>query len=147
MKRMAVTLALVLAVGVAVGAIGTQVLNAQEPIKRTVLFKTDLPGSPEKEALVINVELAPGAAAGKHYHPGHEFVYVLEGSGTLMVKGRRPVTLKAGDTTSLAPKVVHDVKNTSMTAPFKALVLAIYEKGQPPVVSVKDREPTARKRP
>ncbi|MBI3325366.1 MAG: cupin domain-containing protein [Nitrospinae bacterium] len=146
MKRMAVTLALVLAVGVAVGAIGTQVLNAQEPIKRTVLFKTDLPGSPEKEALVINVELAPGAAAGKHYHPGHEFVYVVEGSATLMVKGKRPVALKPGATAHLLPKQVHDVKNAS-TTPLKALVLAIYEKGQPPVVAVKEREPTARKRP
>jgi quercetin dioxygenase-like cupin family protein len=138
MRRTAFIAALTLIVGIAAGVIGTQVLNAQqEPIKRTVLFKTDLPGTPEKEALLISVELAPGAAAGKHYHPGPELVYVQEGSGILSVQGKKPVTLKAGSTTRLMPKQVHDVKNPSTTMPLKALVLAIYEKGQPPVVSVK----------
>ncbi|MBI3326623.1 MAG: cupin domain-containing protein [Nitrospinae bacterium] len=137
MKRMAVVLGLTLAMVMALGLMGNQVLYAQDPVKRTVLQKMDVPGSPDKEAVVLHVELAPGAAAGKHWHPGHEFFYVLDGSATLMVKGKKAVTVKAGSTGHLLPKQVHDVKNTSKTDPLKVLVFAIYEKGQPIATMVK----------
>ena len=81
MKRTAVMLAVTLAVGIALATFGSRSLNAQqEPLKRTMLLRTDLKGLEGKEGLVLLVELAPGAAAGKHYHPGNEVNYVLEGS-------------------------------------------------------------------
>lgn len=138
MKRTVIMLTLALAVGIAVGMIGAQLLNAQqEPVKRTPLFKTDLAGMAGKEGLLIHVELAPGAAAGKHHHPGHEFIYVLEGSGSWEEEGKPPLILKAGDTRYLAPKQVHDVKNNSRTAALKLLDFVIHEKGQPVAVPVK----------
>ena len=130
---------LMLATGIAVGLIGGSGLTAQpEPVKRTVLLKTDLAGLQGKEALVLLVELAPGAAAGKHHHPGgHEFGYVLEGSVTLEIEGKPPFTLKPGETAYVAPRQVHDLRNASDRAPVRAVVFSIVEKGQPATVPVK----------
>ena len=84
MKRTMWLVTLGLAAGIAVGIAGTQVLNAQyaqqEPIKRTVLLKSDLEGIEGKEGVLFLAELAPGAVGGKHYHPGTELFYVLEGA-------------------------------------------------------------------
>lgn len=138
MVRKALVLGLTLAAGVAAGVIGAQLLNAQqEASKRTLLLKADLVGMAGKEAQVLLVELAPGAAAGKHYHPGHELGYVLEGSFTFEVEGKPPVTLEQGGTLYVPPRQVHNPKNASKTAPAKALVFAIAEKGQPAAVPVK----------
>jgi quercetin dioxygenase-like cupin family protein len=54
--------------------------SAQPEVKRTVVFKGDLEGAEGKEIVVFVAELAPGAVGAKHYHPGPEFFYVLEGT-------------------------------------------------------------------
>jgi quercetin dioxygenase-like cupin family protein len=59
---------------------------AQEP-KVTPLMSKDLPESPGKEALMITVEHAPGGSSAIHRHNAHAFVYVLEGSVVMQVKG------------------------------------------------------------
>ena len=129
---------LLLALGIVVGTIGSQVLSAQQAgLKRTQLLRHDLVGMEGKEGLIVMVEASPGVTAGKHYHPGHELVYVLEGSGTFEVEGRAPMPVKPGDTMYVPPRLAHDVKNTSATAPLKALVFAIAEKGQPLTVEAK----------
>jgi quercetin dioxygenase-like cupin family protein len=138
MHRTVIVLTLALIVGIAVGMLGNQVLNAQqEPIKRTVLCKTDLAGIEGKEAVVVLVEIAPGMAVGKHIHPGDELFYILEGSIILEQEGKPPVTLKAGDTGHNPAKLPHDAKNISTTAPVKAVVVYIVEKGQPLATAVK----------
>jgi len=125
-------LSITLAIGMALGAMGHQLLNAgQAPVKVTELLKTDLAGSPGKEASISLVEIAPGGAVGKHYHPGDAFGYILEGSMTLEVAGKAPVTLKSGESGHVAPKQVHDDKNASQTTPLKFLVFHVVEKGQP----------------
>ncbi len=140
MKRTVWMLALTLAVGITVGTIGTQVLNAQyaqqqEPIKRTVLLKTDLAGLEGQEANGIMAEVAPGAREGKHYHPGHTLVYVLSGAGTLEMEGKPPVAIKPGVTFYIPPKQVHEGIATS--SGFKAVAFFIIPKGQPITVPVK----------
>ena len=139
MKRTAVMLAATLVVGIALGAIGSRSLYAQqEPFKRTMLLlTTDLKGLEGKEAVVVLAELAPGAAAGKHYHPGNEVNYVLEGSGVLEIEGKPPITLQAGTTSHIPAGEVHNPKNTSASGPLKLLVFWIAEKGQPLAVPVK----------
>ena len=137
MKRTAVMLALTLAVGIVVGMIGNHVLNAQQvAATRTVLLKTDLAGLEGKEALMLTVAGGPGFVGGKHYHPGYEFAYVLEGSLILEVEGKPPATFKTGDTFHIPPKVVHSGKNASTTAPYKVLVFGLFEKGQPDTTPV-----------
>lgn len=133
MKRMAVVLALTLAVGVALGIIGSQILNAQQqPITRNVLLQKDMGGMDGKEVVILVAEIAPGASTGKHYHPGHEAIYILQGSGTLEMEGMAPTTLKAGDAGYITAKHQHEAKNSSRTDPLKILVVAsLHEKGQP----------------
>jgi len=138
MKRRLLMLSVSLVAGIVLGMIGYQVLNAQQQaVKRTVLLKTDLEGIEGRDGNVVIVEIAPGAESGKHYHPGHEIAYIQEGSATIEIEGKKPVTYKRGAVAHLTPKQAHNVKNNSKTAPVKALVFAIYEKGQPEVTPVK----------
>ncbi len=139
MKRHGFILGLTMAAGFVAGGIGSQVLDAQptadiQPmaIQRTPLSKTDLEGG--KEANIYVAEIAPGARAGRHFHPGHEFVYVLEGAGTLEIDGQPPRLVKAGEHFSPALKQPHDLKNASQTEPVKVLAFLISEKGQPMAV-------------
>lgn len=136
MKPTAILLPLTLAFGVAFGVVGNNQVSAQQQaIKRTTLQKIDLTGMEGKELNMWITEIAPGAATGKHYHPGHEAVYVLEGSYMLEIEGKPPVTVKAGESVHNAPKLVHDAKNNT-TAPVKLLVVLVGEKGQPLTVPV-----------
>ena len=91
-------LALTVTVGIALGVFGSRILNAhQEPVKRTTLLKDDLAGIEGKEAHVRITEIAPGATSPKHYHPGHVFRYVLEGSVLFEAEGQPAVTRAAGE--------------------------------------------------
>ena len=107
---------------------------AQEP-KVTALMSKDLPESPGKEALMITVEHAPGGASAIHKHNAHAFVYVLEGSVVMQLKGGQQVTLSPGQTFYEGPDDVHGVdRNASSTKPAKFLVFLIKDKGAPVLV-------------
>ncbi len=137
MKRAALLVSLSLVVGIAFGVIGMQILNAQEPIKRTELMKTDLEGIEGEQAKVAVVEFAPGVVAGKHYHPEYEFAYVLEGSLIVEAEGQPPVTFGPGQVIYNPLNRVHVAKNASMTEPVKVVQFIISKKGQPAGVPVK----------
>jgi quercetin dioxygenase-like cupin family protein len=112
-------------------------LMAQEgkvtPLMSEVL--TDISG---KEGLMITVEYAPGGSSPIHRHNAHAFVYVLEGSIVMQVKGGKEVTLTPGQTYYESPNDVHVVsRNASTTAPAKFLVVLVKDKGAPVVVPVK----------
>ena len=107
---------------------------AQEP-KVTPLLSRDLPESPGREALMITVEHAPGGSSAIHRHNAHAFVYVLEGSVVMQLKGGQQVTLTPGQTFYEGPDDVHVVdRNASGTQPAKFLVLLIKDKGAPALV-------------
>ncbi|HET9448949.1 MAG TPA: cupin domain-containing protein [Steroidobacteraceae bacterium] len=79
---------------------------------------------------MVTVEYAPGQSTPAHRHNAHVFVYVLEGSLVMGVKGKEPVTLKAGDTFYESPTDVHEVsRNASDTKPAKFLVLLLHDPG------------------
>ena len=137
MKRIGIALGLTLVVGVALGVIERQTLSAQEPIKRTELMKTDLEGIEGKETKVAVVVWAPGAVAGKHYHPEYEFAYVLEGSLIVEPEGQAPVTYGPGQVIYNSLNRVHAAKNASTTEPMKMVQFIISKKGQPALVPVK----------
>ncbi len=98
----------------------------------TPLMTKDLTGIPGKEATMLTVEYAPGASSAEHRHNAHTFVYVLEGSVTMQVKGGKEVTLGPGQTFYESPDDIHTVsKNASGTKPAKFLVFFVKEKGAP----------------
>jgi len=103
--------------------------QAVEP-QVTTLLKTDVVGADGKEWNVITVELTPGAMDMRHFHPGVELVYVLEGAGYLEVDGKPPVALNSGTVAALHPKHSHVLKNTSRTQTLKVLVVLLLDKGQ-----------------
>jgi quercetin dioxygenase-like cupin family protein len=107
---------------------------AQEP-KVTPLMSEDLPEDPGREALVITVEHAPGGSSAIHRHNAHAFVYVLEGSVVMQLKGGQEVTLTPGQTFYEGPDDVHVVdRNASDTQPAKFLVFLLKDKGAPALV-------------
>jgi quercetin dioxygenase-like cupin family protein len=106
--------------------------------KVTPLFGTPLKGLPGKEGIMLTVEYAPGGSDAAHRHDAHVFVYVLEGSVIMKVKGKPEVTLKAGETYYEDPKDIHEVsKNASATAPAKFLAVVVKKKGVAPVLPPK----------
>ena len=109
---------------------------AQDP-KVTSLMSRDLPENPGREALMITVEHAPGGSSAIHRHNAHSFVYVLEGSVVMQLKGGQQVTLTPGQTFYEGPDDVHVVdRNASSTNPAKFLVFLIKDKGAPALVPV-----------
>ncbi len=131
MKRIAIPLGMTFIMGLVLGIIGTQVLNAQqELVKATLVLKADLVGMPGQEVVMQRAELAPRASGGKHVHPGHEVIYVLAGSGTKEVEGEAAAPIKAGDAAYIPAGKVTETTNGSATEPLKFLVFRIHPKGQ-----------------
>ncbi|RKR45323.1 cupin domain-containing protein [Paraburkholderia sp. BL17N1] len=104
----------------------------------TPLMTQPLDDYPGKEALMIAVEYPPGAADPVHRHHAHGFIYVLEGSIVMQVKGGKEVTLTPGQTFYEGPNDVHTVgRNASQTKPARFLVLLLKDKGAPVLVPEK----------
>src|SRR5207249_1523620 len=80
MKQSIFTLAVTLALGIAVGTGMTSFVNAMQHVKVKELYKADIVTSEGKEASMFLAELGPGANMGKHYHPGDAFAYIVEGT-------------------------------------------------------------------
>ena len=109
-------------------------LMAQEA-KVTPLMSKDLTEFPGKEGLMIAVEYPPGSSDPVHRHNAHAFVYVLEGSVVMQVKGGKPVTLTPGQTFYEGSNDVHIVgRNASDTKPAKFLVFLVKDKSAPVLV-------------
>ena len=109
---------------------------APEPVVASLMTKA-LENSPGKEVLMITVEYPPGGEDPVHRHDANAFIYVLEGSIVMQVKGGKEVTLTAGQTFYEGPKDVHTVgRNASTTKPAKFLVLLIKDAGKPFFVPV-----------
>jgi quercetin dioxygenase-like cupin family protein len=107
---------------------------AQEP-KVTPLISKDLAEYPGKEVLMITVEHVPGGSNPIHRHNAHAFIYVLEGSVVMQLKGGKEVTLTPGQTFYEGPDDVHLVdRNASSTQPAKFLVVLIKNKGAPALI-------------
>jgi len=89
----------------------------------------DVAGAEGREWKVVTVELAPGTADARHFQPGVELVYVLEGAGYLEADGKPKVALNPGAVTTLQPKQSHVLKNASQTRPLKVLVVLHLQNG------------------
>ena len=109
-------------------------LLAQEA-KLTQLLSKDLTNLPGKEGLMITVEYPPGSVDPIHRHNAHGFIYVLEGSIVMQVRGGKEVTLTPGQTFYEGPDDVHVVgRNASKTKPAKFVVFFVKDKGAPVLV-------------
>ena len=115
----------------------TSTLMAQEA-QVTPLLSKDLPEFPGKEGLMIAVVYPPGASDPIHRHNAHAFLYVLEGSIVMQVKGEKEVTMTPGQSFYEGPNDIHAVgRNASRTKPAKFLVFLVKDKGAPVLIPVK----------
>ena len=106
-------------------------LLAQE-IKVTPLLSRDLTEFPGKEGTMITVMYPPGASEPIHRHNAHVFVYVLQGSVVMQVRGGKELTLTVGQTFYEGPNDIHIVgRNASKTEPAKFIAFFIKDKGAP----------------
>jgi len=104
----------------------------------TPLMSKDLADFPGKEGLMITVVYPPGASDPIHRHNAHAFVYVLEGSIVMQVKGGKEVTLTPGQSFYEGPNDIHVVgRNASKTIPAKFVVFLVKNKDAPVLVPVK----------
>jgi quercetin dioxygenase-like cupin family protein len=138
MSKLALKAAQIIAVAALIAGSGLALhaARAQQPgIKRTDLQRHDL-SAPGREVVQARVELDPGAEFGKHWHPGEEIIYVLEGSLEYQIEGKPPITLKAGDVLFIPAGTIHAAKNVG-SGHGAELATYVVEKGKPLVVMVK----------
>jgi quercetin dioxygenase-like cupin family protein len=109
--------------------------------KVTPLMSKDLAECPGKEGLMITVVYPPGASDPIHRHNAHAFLYVLEGSVVMQLKGGKEITLTPGQSFYEGPNDIHSVgRNASSTKPAKFIVFLVKDKGAPVLLPV---NPTA----
>ncbi|MGO4702513.1 cupin domain-containing protein [Dyella sp. 2RAB6] len=114
----------------AAGAVAAQ--EAAPHASVATLTSKALSDYPSKEVTMITVDYPPGSVDPVHRHDAHAFVYVLQGSIVMGVKGGKTVTLKAGDTFYEGPDDVHTVgRNASQTEPAKFVVWLLKDRGAP----------------
>jgi quercetin dioxygenase-like cupin family protein len=110
--------------------VATGTLFAQASgLTRTLVGKADV-SVPGREAVVARVEIASGARAGRHTHPGDEISYVMEGQFELLIDGQPARAVKAGESFVVPAGVVHDAHNGSGD-PVRLVGVYVVEKGKP----------------
>jgi quercetin dioxygenase-like cupin family protein len=120
------------AVVVACASLAAPCAHAAEQAVVTPLMTKALPELPGKEVQMITVDYPPGSVDPVHRHDAHAFVYVLEGSIVMQVKGGKEVTLTRGQTFYEGPNDVHVVgRNASKTEPARFVVVFVKKQGAP----------------
>ena len=121
----------------ALACLMSSTLVAQEA-KVTQLLSKDLTSLPGKEGLMVTVEYPPGSSDPIHRHNAYGFIYVLEGSVVMQVRGGKETILTPGQTFYEGSDDVHVVgRNASKTKPAKFVVFFVKDKGAPVLVPAK----------
>ena len=113
-------------------AIGNQSVASE--LKLVNLMKSQLEGVSGTEVIVSRVSIPPNTQLPKHWHPGEEFAYILDGSVTLWQKGKKDIVGKKGDVVKVPLKQIHTAvtKDEAVTI----LVFRVHEQGKPERVKV-----------
>jgi quercetin dioxygenase-like cupin family protein len=129
---------IILSIAIAAGVLAAQFATAAPPPDVKEILSKPFPDIPDKEGLMLTVTYPPGGADEIHRHNAHAFVYVLEGSVVMQLRGAEPVTLKAGETFYEGPNDVHIVgRSASDTKPAKFVVFLVKKQGVPVFIPVK----------
>ena len=122
--------------GIAAGFLANQVTVAdtKPPVKLETLMRSDLEVANGLEIIISRVEIGPNLSLPKHYHPGEEFIYALEGSASVWQLDKPQLVLNPGDVYKIPMEQVH----TAITAeqPVTAIVFRVHRKGEPERIPV-----------
>jgi quercetin dioxygenase-like cupin family protein len=109
--------------------IGAAIAGSPDAPSLETLLKADLERVEGTEVVVSRVTLPPRTTLPRHWHPGEEFAYVVEGSVTLWQEGREDIVARAGDAVRIPLKQVHTAITKDEGATI--LVFRVHEKGKP----------------
>ncbi|KRA81445.1 cupin domain-containing protein [Altererythrobacter sp. Root672] len=93
------------------------------------VLRSPISGIPGVEVIVSDVVIPPNAQVARHYHPGEEFLYLIEGTATHVEEGKPDLPLKVGDTYVIPPRAIHAPKGGPEGA--RAIVFRVHTAGQP----------------
>ncbi len=99
-------------------------------VKVKTILKAPLSGDNTKETVISSGEFAPGVILPRHIHPGDDYTVVLEGSVELIVEGREPRQVSAGEAFYVPGGLVHHVRVLGNT-PVRIIAFWVVEKGKP----------------
>ncbi|MHC5066923.1 MAG: cupin domain-containing protein [Planctomycetota bacterium] len=118
------------------GASSDQSAATQSGPALETLLKAVLEGVDGTEVIVSRVTIPPNTSLPKHWHPGEEFAYILEGSVTLWQKDKDEVVCEQGDAVMVPLKQVHTAITKAEGATI--LVFRVHELGEPERIPVED---------
>jgi quercetin dioxygenase-like cupin family protein len=111
----------------------SQSLESKEDVVETLkienLLRESLALAEGVEVVLSYIELPKNTSLPSHYHPGEEFVYIIQGSGELTLKDKSKIIIKAGQTAKVPLKHVHSF--SSLNEDVKGVVFRVHEKGKP----------------
>jgi quercetin dioxygenase-like cupin family protein len=116
---------------------GAMPARAQEPglARPALVLRETVTGMPRggerQEVQVMTASFRPGDRTVFHTHRFPVTVYVLEGTFTLEMEGREPVTLRAGEAMVEPPGVRMTGYNRSAEAPLRVVIVYVAEPGTP----------------
>ena len=131
------SIALLLVVALSIGPVISGIVpgaQAANPVRIENLLRSELEVVDGAEVIVSVVEIGPNFSLPKHYHPGEEFVYLLNGTATLWQQGKPDVVLNAGEVYKIPLEQVHTAMTSDSSA--TALVFRVHKKGAPDRVPV-----------
>jgi quercetin dioxygenase-like cupin family protein len=129
---------IILPIAIAACALAAEFALALPTAEVKEIMSKPLTGIPGKEGLVLMVTYPPGSADEIHRHDAHAFVYVLEGSIVMQLRGAEPVTVNAGEGFYEGPNDVHIVgRSASDCKPATFVVFLVKNQGVPAVLPAK----------
>ena len=98
------------------------------------MLRSSITAAPELEVLISDVIIPADTEVPRHYHPGEEFVYVIEGTANHVEAGKPDRLIKAGDAMVISPEAVHAPRGGPQGA--RAIVFRVHKKGEPERIPV-----------
>ena len=111
-------------------------LSQQSGIRHTDLQREDLQTVPGHEVVQVRNDFDPGVAFGRHWHPGEEVIYVVEGTLVYDVDGQPARTLEAGQAMLIPAGIIHSARSSGSGNAAEVSTYVV-EKGKPLTVMVK----------
>ena len=99
-----------------------------------LMLRAPITISDDLEVIVSDVVIPAGATVPRHFHPGEEFVYVIEGSAIHVEAGQPDQILRAGDAYVIPPQAEHAPRGGPEGA--RAIVFRVHKSGLPERVNV-----------
>ena len=93
------------------------------------VLRSTLAGTPGVEVIVSDVVIPPDGQVARHYHPGEEFLYLIEGTAIHVVEGKPDLPLAAGDSYAIPARAIHSPRGGPEGA--RAIVFSVHLAGQP----------------